>query len=307
MLGEQAANSKMDRLLTIVLLLCGRITVHCNTVALGNLAVVFEGTGYRSTVADPLKGHLNDLWCQASRDGEVQPIGTARFVRVHDRKVYQADINDQINKATLIFGNVSITEAGKYRCEITTNDGSTVFGNMFAYAHPVVHHNSSWNTKVEEGSDDIIQNTNTVYGEVGESIFLECPVVGYPHPNFLWYKDGIPIDSNHKYSMKKRELFIKDLEDIDAGHYSCKAENVFPKFVDGPEEDHSVTFNQEVKIGGKYGWIYPLILILIILLLLFIIIYLCAAYKRYKADQYNVEKRERNLRPDETQRLADDV
>ncbi|KHJ92371.1 hypothetical protein OESDEN_07743 [Oesophagostomum dentatum] len=96
------------------------------------------------------------------------------------------------------------------------------------------------------------------------------------------------------------------MEDGDAGMYRCVASNQFPIYVDGPEQEFEVKVDRELKISGNYGWLLPLIIILVIILLLFIIIYSSLAWKRYKADQYNVAERERNLRNVENQRLADD-
>uniref|UniRef100_A0A0K0CWT8 Ig-like domain-containing protein n=1 Tax=Angiostrongylus cantonensis TaxID=6313 RepID=A0A0K0CWT8_ANGCA len=163
----------------------------------------------------------------------------------------------------LIFGNASAAQSGKYRCEIRTEDGELVFGNMFAYSRPVVHANSSdWATV--SASDPTLVVAAHMSSPKGATAHIVCPVNAYPHPYTVWYKDGIP----------------------------CVASNQFPIYVDGPEQEFEVKFDRELKIGGNYGWLLPLIIILIIIALLFIIIYSCQACKRYKANQYHVAERE---------------
>ncbi|EYC12694.1 hypothetical protein Y032_0046g1367 [Ancylostoma ceylanicum] len=281
------------------------LSISAHTVALGNLAVVIRGEGVLSTDENPIKAPTSDLWCQARKDGEIQPITWARFVRTKDRKVLDAQIDPDNRRARLVFGDASAADSGKYRCEIRIEDGELVFGNMFAYSRPVVHTNSSETMKVSPSDPTLVIAPPLSFAK-DSTARIVCPIHAYPHPNVVWYKDGIPLEASAKIALHKNTLEISGLEDEDVGMYRCVASNEFPIYVDGPEQEFEVKVDREVKISGDYGWLLPLIIILIILLLLFIIIYSCHAWKRYKADHYHVAERERNYRNAEEQRLAGD-
>lgn len=45
----------------------------------------------------------------------------------------KANVDADKRRARLVFGNATAAQAGKYRCEIRTDEGELVFGNMFAY------------------------------------------------------------------------------------------------------------------------------------------------------------------------------
>ncbi|VDM57410.1 unnamed protein product [Angiostrongylus costaricensis] len=281
----------VDELKRHSFLVTGIVGISAHAVALGNLAVVIRGHGVLSTDEHPITAHTSDLWCQASKDGEIQPITWARFIRTKDKKVLKAHLDPDNRRARLIFGNVSVAQAGKYRCEIRTENGELVFGNMFAYSRPVVHVNSSDSATVS-ASDPTLVIAAHMSSLKGATALIVCPVNAYPHPYTVWYKDGIPLEVSPRVTFRKNSVEIKDLEDDDAGIYRCVASNQFPIYVDGPEQEFEVMFDRELRIGGNYGWVLPLIIILIIIALLFIIIYSCQACKRYKANQYHVAERE---------------
>ncbi|PAV64446.1 hypothetical protein WR25_07033 [Diploscapter pachys] len=258
---------------------------------MGNLAVIIHGEELLNTELDSDRPLTHDLWCQSSKDGELQPIASARFVRVHDRKPFEAKIDDDGLKARLIFGQATADQAGKYRCEIKEESGANVFGNMFAYHHPTIFNNGSLSTKVSEDQKKIVIGDKVKFAE-GEKAILLCPIIGYPEPDIMWWKDDIPIDETDAIKIHKKHLTIANFSEEHVGKYRCTGTNDFSLHVDGPAHTFEASYVQEAVIGGALGWILPLIIILIILLLVLIIIYSCAAYRRYKADNYNVEERE---------------
>ncbi|KAK6754424.1 hypothetical protein RB195_013434 [Necator americanus] len=225
------------------------VTISANTVALGNLAVVIRGEGVLSTDENPIKAPTSDLWCQARKDGEIQQIAWARFIRTKDRKVLEAQIDPDNRRARLIFGDASAADSGKYRCEIRIDEGELVFGNMFAYSRPVVHTNSSETMKVSP-SDPTLVIAPTISLAKDSNAHLVCPIHAYPHPNVVWYKDGIPLEASAKIILHKNTLEINGLEDGDAGMYRCVASNQFPIYVDGPEQEFEVKVDRELKISG---------------------------------------------------------
>lgn len=294
----------LSRLLLGVLL-AGVLQVAAHTTAIGNLAVVIRGQGALSTDEHPIRAATPDLWCEARKDGETQQITWARFFRTKEKTVVEANVDADKRRARLVFGNATAAQAGKYRCEIRTDEGELVFGNMFAYSRPVVHTNSSDPMEIA-ASDPTLVVAQPLSFSKESTAHLVCPVYAYPHPKIVWYKDGIPLEASAKVAFHKNAVEISGLEDTDAGMYRCVASNEFPIYVDGPEQEFEVKFDRELRISVHYGWLLPLILILVMFILLFIIIYSCQACKRFKANQYNVAERERQHRNQEAQQLTND-
>lgn len=61
---------------------------------------------------------------------QLIPIKEAHFVRYLDKEILPALISNQ-TRAILEFGNTSVLSAGRYRCEITTDENELVWGWLF--------------------------------------------------------------------------------------------------------------------------------------------------------------------------------
>ncbi|CAI4231665.1 unnamed protein product [Auanema sp. JU1783] len=262
--------------------------------AQGNLAVVIK-TGDRlfSSDDDPLTAYTPELWCQAADGDTILELSWARFVRTHDRQPFEASIDDSGKRARLILGEVPVSRAGKYRCEMRTTDSELLYGNMFVNTRPYVHNNGTLDLEMSDIDPTLVISKSTVKLTPGQSGALSCPVKGFPHPTILWYKDGAPLEESDNIFVDKDSIEFALVSAEDAGVYQCVAFNRFSMVVDGKEQEFEVKFEQIVEMRGGYDWVLPLTVILIILILLFIIIYSCQACKRYKAAQYNVNERER--------------
>ncbi|VDO65284.1 unnamed protein product [Haemonchus placei] len=194
--------------------------------------------------------------CEARKDGEVQPITWARFFRTKEKKAVAARLDHDNRRARLVFGNATASQAGKYRCEIRTEDGELVFGNMFAYSRPVVLTNSSDPMEVSP-SDPTLVTSKPLSLSKESNATLVCPVHGYPNPYIVWYKDGFPLAPSARVNFHKNIVEIFGLEETDAGMYRCVASNQFPIYVDGPEQEFEVKFDRELKVGGEFDFITP--------------------------------------------------
>lgn len=268
-------------------------------VAMGNLQTVILGETLFSTDIDPERPPTGDLWCQV-REGTVHHMPKrARFVRLRDRKDIVADINLD-GKAYLHFGKSKAEAAGKYRCEATMENNEIISGNMFAYSQPIVKNNESWPLK-KSATEIATVLGPAIYASHETTARIPCPIIGYPEPNILWFKDNIPLEIQGRVNFNTAQgvLTIEKVTDGDAGVYRCEATNQFPAQIDGAEQEHQVKLKQELRIGDNYGWMLPTAIILIILILLFIIIFTCQRCAKYKADQYNVAERERALHNDQ--------
>lgn len=267
-------------------------------IAMGNLQTVIHGEKLFTTDIDEGRQATGFLWCQV-REGTIHYRPTwARFVRIRDQKQFVADIGED-NKAYLHFGQSKAEASGKYRCEVKVPDSSIITGNMFAYSHPVVKNNDSWALKAGEHPSTVL--APKVYAALDSTAHIPCPIIGYPEPQVIWFKDNFPLEIEGRVAFDKINgvLSISQVTDEDGGKYRCEATNQFPVQIDGPEQTFVVKLEQDLKVGENYGWMLPLAIILIILILLFIIIFTCQRCAKYKADQYNVAERERALHNDQ--------
>ncbi|UMM32590.1 hypothetical protein L5515_006327 [Caenorhabditis briggsae] len=266
---------------------------------MGNLQTVIHGETLFSTDIDPDRKVTGFLWCQV-REGTIHYKPTwARFVRIRDKKEFPADIAPD-NKAYLHFGQSKADAAGKYRCEVKIPDSSIITGNMFAYSHPIVKNNESWPLTASTTEPSTVL-AKAVYASPDTTARIPCPIIGYPEPNIIWFRNDFPLELEGRVSFDQANgvLSIENVKEEDAGTYRCEGTNQFPVQIDGPEQQFIVKLKQELKIGDNYGWMLPLAIILIILILLFIIIFACQQCAKYKADQYNVADRERALHNDQ--------
>lgn len=64
---------------------------------------------------------------------------------------------------------------------------------------------------------------------IEREINLECIVKGNPKPDVIWYKDGVELDIDERYSIKMSgnvcQFTIHKVAEQDSGRYSCEATN----------------------------------------------------------------------------------
>ncbi|VDM97247.1 unnamed protein product [Thelazia callipaeda] len=275
----------------VTIFISNAIHASSNPFAQGNLEVIFNATVAKSGEDHPLKANIPSLWCQA-RSKESQrllSIKEAHFIRADNKEIFPALISNQ-SRAILEFGTATISSAGKYRCEMTTEDDELVWGWLFVNMRPVFHVNHS---KVLEtvGDDHFRVRAPTLRAIEGETVTLDCPVRGFPKPTVEWLKNDVPVASTEQVTFLETDLQISKVEFDDEGVYSCIARNSFPVEIDGESIPWESRLDRELKVKGSYRWIYPLITILVMFLLLFLIIYTCSAFNRHRT--YDVEKREK--------------
>jgi hypothetical protein len=178
-----------------VLIASYNIVISNAAFAQGSLQLVFYVRNAKSSDQHPLTANLTGLWCQAAetQNGVTEkiPISKAHFLHFgaeQPDKSYNARISD--NKAFLDLGQRDLFVAGKYRCEITTQDEEFVYGNMFIYLRPVFHTNGSMRLDFAESTEND-ENIDKKFELVGSSVkitqgtnaIILCPAFGYPKPD----------------------------------------------------------------------------------------------------------------------------
>lgn len=124
--------------------------------------------------------------------------------------------NLQQKTRSLILPNVTVEDSGVYYCRIE---------NTVLQREQIT---SVLNLKVVPNlpyeKPHLIRAVKEVYTVVkGQTVFLECPVVGYPIPNVIWSKNGqLPIARSE---MVYGGLIIRNVSSTDDGVYICTFTN----------------------------------------------------------------------------------
>lgn len=127
--------------------------------------------------------------CQAAENQangltEKVPIAKAHFLHFGSNeqpdKSYTARIHD--NRAFLDLGTKDLFTAGKYRCEMTTETGEFVYGNMFIYLRPVFHTNGTGRLELSDEEKKFNLTGASIKAIKGTTAVISCPAVGYPQP-----------------------------------------------------------------------------------------------------------------------------
>ncbi|XP_059058317.1 papilin-like [Achroia grisella] len=88
-----------------------------------------------------------------------------------------------------------------------------------------------------------------VYGEIGQSLTIQCLAYGYPRPSVLWYRGPtgtlVPFSSSI-YEARDFGLLIRKLEVDQLGSYTCEAYNGVGR---------PASWTVEVKTRGRTSWL----------------------------------------------------
>ncbi|CAD5231988.1 unnamed protein product [Bursaphelenchus xylophilus] len=123
--------------------------------------------------------------------------------------------------ATLNIPEAKLSHSGIYTC-VAKNRFGTVRSSGVLYIQPKPN-DAQRAPKFEE----LLYNSTI---EKGRELSLVCKASGKPQPTITWFKDGLKIIANHRlvqYTDRRGvvRLNIINVNDGDAGEYSCEAEN----------------------------------------------------------------------------------
>ncbi|KAI6189624.1 Ig-like domain-containing protein [Aphelenchoides bicaudatus] len=295
----------------VIALLSCCIQLSNAAFAQGSLQLVFHPKNGKSSSQHPLTTNLNHLWCQAAENlanglTEKVAITKAHFLHFETEnpdKSFTARIVE--NRAFLDLGTKDLFAAGKYRCELTTENDEFVYGNMFIYMRPVFHTNGSMRLDLDDEKNRFELTGSSIKATKGTTAVVSCPAHGYPTPEIHWFKNQKPLQETEKYRLIRNELHILDVSEEDQGNYRCIASNEFPPAVDFKEVRYEAILDQQLRVTSSLSWLIPLIVIILILIILFVIIYTCAYLKKREAQRYNVSSQEKKLHNAEQQRLRE--
>lgn len=125
----------------------------------------------------------------------------------------------------------------------------------FFPGHPVFKNNESWPlTKSKEDASTAIGPD--VYAALESVGRISCPVIGYPVPQVIWFKDNFPLELGERVTFDKKSgvLSIEGIKEEDAGVYRCEATNQFPVVLHGPEQQFVSKLQQKLIVGGRCAW-----------------------------------------------------
>lgn len=70
----------------------------------------------------------------------------------------------------------------------------------------------------------VIEQTNRQL-IAGDRLYLRCKTYGYPTPNVIWEKLGVPLESSGRLTVVGEHLRISNITVDDGGLYTCIASN----------------------------------------------------------------------------------
>ncbi|KHN78074.1 Tyrosine-protein kinase-like otk [Toxocara canis] len=210
------------------------VTGVMNEYAEGNLQVLFNATSALSGDDYPQMAKVADLWCQVRSNvsKKLMPIKEAHFMRNVDMAMMPASVRN--NQASLSFGWTSLHSSGKYRCQITTHQNQQILGWLFVNMRPVFHVDVASNFEIDK-HDPFHVISPILRVTEGETLVIDCPILGFPQPTIEWLKDNASIDTSvQRITYEKKGIKIWNASLEAEGVYSCIGRNSFAEVDNGP-------------------------------------------------------------------------
>ncbi|KAI2811059.1 hypothetical protein BLOT_002229 [Blomia tropicalis] len=142
-------------------------------------------------------------------------------------------IGDYVTRDSLLVSYVNISsvlpeDGGLYTCS-ATNDVATV----------------SHSARINVFGKPSLRRMSNMTSVAGESIFISCPVGGYPIDVIIWERDGVRLPYNHRQKVfPNGTLTVNELERVtDEGLYTCIA-----RTQDDPRSSAKTSFSLKVLV-----------------------------------------------------------
>lgn len=69
----------------------------------------------------------------------------------------------------------------------------------------------------------VTEEKSPIYRKPGSTFRLQCVATGYPKPEMMWYKDGVPVSK--VFRIGRWALKFTEALNTDSGNYTCVASN----------------------------------------------------------------------------------
>ncbi|XP_067624927.1 neural cell adhesion molecule 2 isoform X2 [Eurosta solidaginis] len=161
----------------------------------------------------------------------------------------------------LVFEHIALTDKGNWTCEATLTNNNNNDASSSAAAATIAGDASPTlgkrelkksfellvNQKISFDKTELVQSA----GE-GRDATVNCFVKGDPRPDVSWLHNGEYINTfnSSKYKNLSNGLFIKNVQQSDAGEYTCRAMRITPTFADSEQ----ITIL--LRIQHKPHWTY---------------------------------------------------
>ncbi|XP_063384363.1 hemicentin-1-like [Cydia fagiglandana] len=178
-----------------------------------------------------MEGSRVTLPCRA--DGSPKPSITWIY-HSKDAKIGPSRMRPSDDTGRLSFDRIQLRQSGEYTCVATNSRSSkNITYEVSVLAPPKIYY-----------------TTKEFHGVVGDMVLrIPCNATGNPKPEITWTMEGYYLASGTKWYDINADgsLIIKNIKDISAGYYSCKASNDYGQ----AEEEFDVVVDDFPDFGFR--------------------------------------------------------
>ncbi|CAL8129596.1 unnamed protein product [Orchesella dallaii] len=143
-----------------------------------------------------------------------------------------AEVTTQGSTSTLVFNEAYPINSGKYSVLIRNAGGECQSDSQIVVKGLLPAETSDSELNISDGEavkPSVKMPLKDVRARVGESLRLDCVIVGNPEPEVIWYKNAIPLKESPNHHLlfhgDKCTLVIDSADLVDNGIYSVSAIN----------------------------------------------------------------------------------
>ncbi|XP_063623127.1 hemicentin-2-like [Cydia splendana] len=200
-------------------------------IVLFSLSVPVDIESPANSLIEQMEGSRVTLPCRA--DGSPKPSITWIY-HSKDAKVGPSRIRPSDNTGRLSFDRIQLRQSGEYTCVATNSRSSkNITYEVSVLAPPKIYY-----------------TTKEFHGVVGDMVLrIPCNATGNPKPEITWTMEGYHLASGTKWYDISADgsLIIKNIKEISAGYYSCKASNDYGQ----AEEEFDVVVDDFPDLGFR--------------------------------------------------------
>ncbi|XP_049302601.1 neural cell adhesion molecule 1-A [Bactrocera dorsalis] len=145
----------------------------------------------------------------------------------------------------LVFEHIALTDKGNWTCEATLTNNNNNNEATSAASTPDAGSTATLASGEARKSFELLVNQKISFDKTelvqsageGRDATVKCFVKGDPRPDVSWLYNGEYINTvnSTKYKKLSDGLFIKNVQQSDAGEYTCRAMRITPTFADSEQ------------------------------------------------------------------------